>query len=102
MNKICNDIQKYNNIKNKYERFPIKLNPIEYDCPAEIISDMNTLNHGIQYTSHLTSIFIISVYTIRLSQNCIQDSAQHNWFCYSLHCQISRRNSKSKTFLGRT
>jgi hypothetical protein len=70
MNKICNDIQKYNNIKNKYERFPVKLNPMEYDCPAEIISDMNTLTHGIQYNSHLT-IPVKLLFFTKTNQDCM-------------------------------
>jgi hypothetical protein len=70
MNKICNDIQKYNSIKNKYERFPVQINPSLYKCPVEIISDMNTLTHGIQYNSHET-IPIKLLFFTKTNQDCI-------------------------------
>ena len=70
MNKICNDIKKYNSVKNKYERFPVQINPADYECPSEIISDMNTLTHGIQYNSRLTIPVQISFFT-KTNQDCM-------------------------------
>ena len=69
MNKICNDIKKYNSIKNKYERIPVQINPSDYQCPAEIMSDMNTL-HGIQYNSRLTIPVKLMFFT-KTNEDCI-------------------------------
>ena len=54
MNEICTHIKKYNDMPNKYERFEVQIDPTSYECPPEVIQDMKTLTHGIQYKSDLT------------------------------------------------
>lgn len=70
MNKICNDIKKYNNVQNKYQRFPVQINPTLYECPHEIIQDMNTLTYGIQYNSHL-SIPVRLLFFTKTKDDCL-------------------------------
>ena len=70
MKKICTDIQKCNKVLNKYIRFPVKINPTSYDCPPEILSDMKTLTHGIQYKSEIT-IPVNLLFFTKTKHDCI-------------------------------
>jgi hypothetical protein len=70
MNEICTHIKKYNDIPNKYERFEIQIDPSLYDCPTEVIDDMNSLTYGIQYNSELTIPVRILFFT-KTKQDCL-------------------------------
>jgi hypothetical protein len=54
MNEICTHIKKYNDMPNKYQRIEVQIDPTSYECPTEVIQDMETLTYGTQYNSELT------------------------------------------------
>lgn len=74
MEQICMDLKHYNDVSNPYIRKKIQLDPTLYTdhCPPEIIDDMQTLHHGIEYNS---TILVSNDVTIRFftknKNNCL-------------------------------